>query len=62
MESGVLPGMLFVGLSGAPGLDLLEGVCAASWSDCKSKSIREAAADAAGLRVGKLLLLLIPSS
>lgn len=36
-------------------------VCAASWADCSSKSVREAAADAAGLRFVGLLLLLVLS-
>lgn len=36
-------------------------VCAASWADCSSKFVREATADAAGLRFGGLLLLLVLS-
>lgn len=58
VESVVLPEM-FVGFRVAPVLGLPKGVCAASCSDCKSKSSREPAADAAGLRFGRLLLLLI---
>lgn len=33
-------------------------VCAASWADCSSEPVREAAADAAGLSLVGLLLLL----
>lgn len=53
----MLPGLLFVGFREAPGVDL--SLC--SQLGRLQQRVREATADAAGLRFGGLLLLLVLS-